>query len=219
MRRIALILAGKPDHGWDCLQSQKKHILDVLGDVDIFVVTTNGQEAYEYRTHFQRLDIQPRAFLMWNDAELELPDFYKDIRDKKDANDQSEVVISQRCIRELFGIYQGFELIKMTEIEYDLVIRCRIDMFIEEPFPEMEEMGDYLYTPSKTKQPDVATYGRFAYGNMEVMEHYTERFKTIREYERNGSDTWERELKYTLDLLGIEAKCVRQKMKRFGKAR
>jgi len=88
-----------------------------------------------------------------------------------------------------YKIWRSNILRSSNNIEYDVIVRCRTDMFFEDDLNI--ELNPYLNVPIGKTKADVSivSYGcndMFAYGNENIMNHYSNLYNKLYFYFREG---------------------------------
>lgn len=90
---------------------------------------------------------------------------------------------TESIVKMYWGIHQANQLRKDSNEVYDIVVRCRADLFIKEKL-EIKNTGD-IYIPIGFDNRN-GYNDTFAYGNVEVMDWYSELYNRLFIYANNN---------------------------------
>lgn len=187
--KTAIILSGQFRSGLQCYPSIKKHILDKVGDYDVYagiVLDGDAADCCIYNPKIMRFIEQPTL-------------------DEKNYIHRTgrQVYGVQGVLRQLWLLSEAYYLLEKSGVSYDWVVRLRPDTQffsdIEIPMPERSE-GVHIPTFHNWWGYN----DRFAYMPSYHAKSYFDRFHNLDEYVAGGGIFHpETHLKWTLDTAQI----------------
>ena len=208
-KKYALCLSGDPRYIQTCLDSIKRNIIDI-NDVDVFGhfwirtkdtpsyitlknCTTNNYIDYMADHCLEYIDkikdtIQFKNILCEEHPEFDIKFIPTDVQDINDITRHNIFVQSQ-----YYSVYKANKLKKEYEesngFKYDLVIRLRCDIFIDNQILLDDYNPDKLYDtiiPS-SNEDDVYMYDQMCIGSSENIDVFSNYYFSMKEtYDNNG---------------------------------
>lgn len=213
--KVAFILTGEAKHVGSTLSTMKSRIFDKV-NCDVFMFT-NRRIRGDLIKAIDKHDIHYKSLIIEEDRDLKLDgDAFRDLKEREDNKD---VPFWTRYMRQIYGVYRGFNYVFKWFPKYDWYVRCRFDMSFLTDLDDLEKLDkDCLYIPPYPEVDDWY-YDRFGFGGYKVMKVYANRWKTVRGLELPKGEqvrSPEAELAHTMKEHGIERRFCECDTKRCG---
>lgn len=180
--KAAICISGLPHHFEKGFNLLKRNLLDLLPEYDIYISTWDDDKVSWDKL---KSTYSPKSISIEKYVPSQLLDYSKIIKALNEFKVEDPEANPTNQIPMYYQIWKCNELVKSSNVKYDLIIRTRFDLVPSTPL-DLRQLDNainnpnllYTYIDPRPSYPNW-TYDGFAIGSPEVMNIYSNMFLNL----------------------------------------